>query len=104
VKLLLQKKQTKSWYPHCLRLASSAANYILHKTVFPLPEYRPLLHLTVMPIVLLLHADSFPMCNLFLWGKSGRGVKLTTHLHLMPRLIMHGAIPPLHQYVLRRGS
>jgi hypothetical protein len=32
--------------------------------------------------------------------KSGRGVKLTTHLHLVPRLRMRGAVPPLSQYVL----
>jgi len=30
---------------------------------------------------------------------SGRGVKLTTHLHLTPRSITRGAIPPLPQYV-----
>jgi len=38
------------------------------------------------------------------WGLSGRGVKLTTHLHLVPRSKMHGAIPPppilLHGVVL----
>jgi hypothetical protein len=28
-------------------------------------------------------------------GKSGLGMKLTTHLHLVPRSRMHGAIPPL---------
>jgi len=28
-------------------------------------------------------------------GLSGRGVKLTTHLHLVPRLRLRGAIPPL---------
>jgi hypothetical protein len=33
-----------------------------------------------------------------LWGWSGRGVKLTTHLHLVPRSRMRGAIPPLPQY------
>jgi hypothetical protein len=32
---------------------------------------------------------------------SDRGVKLTTHLHLMPRLRMRGTIPPLPQYVFR---
>jgi hypothetical protein len=32
-------------------------------------------------------------------GGSFRGVKLTTHLHIMPRLRMRGAIPPLPQYV-----
>jgi hypothetical protein len=30
---------------------------------------------------------------------SGRGVKLTTHLHLVPRSRMRGAIPPLLHYV-----
>jgi hypothetical protein len=30
---------------------------------------------------------------------SGRGVRLTTHLHLVPRLRIRGAIPPLTQYV-----
>jgi hypothetical protein len=29
---------------------------------------------------------------------SGRGVKLTTHLHLVPRWGMRGAIPQLPQY------
>jgi hypothetical protein len=29
------------------------------------------------------------------WRQSGRGVKLTTHLHLVPRSRMRGAIPPL---------
>jgi hypothetical protein len=28
-----------------------------------------------------------------------RGVELTTHLHLVPRLKMRGAIPPLPRYV-----
>jgi hypothetical protein len=32
-------------------------------------------------------------------GQSGRGVKLTTHLHLVPRSRMRGSIPPLSQYV-----
>jgi hypothetical protein len=31
--------------------------------------------------------------ELFLWGYSGRGMKLTTHLHLLLRLRMSGAIP-----------
>jgi hypothetical protein len=31
-------------------------------------------------------------------GGDGRGVKLTTHLHLVPRYRMRTAIPPLHQY------
>jgi hypothetical protein len=33
--------------------------------------------------------------GLFPWGLSGRGVKLTTHLHPVPRSRMRGAIPPL---------
>jgi hypothetical protein len=37
--------------------------------------------------------------GLFPWGLSGRGVKLTTHLQLVSRSRMHGAIPPLSQYV-----
>jgi hypothetical protein len=36
--------------------------------------------------------------GLFSWGLSGRGVKLTTHLHPVPRLRTHGAILPLPQY------
>jgi hypothetical protein len=33
------------------------------------------------------------------WGVSGRSsVKLTTHLHLVPRSRMRGAIPPFPQY------
>jgi hypothetical protein len=33
-------------------------------------------------------------------GSSGRGVKLTTHLHLIPRLRIRGDITPLPRYVL----
>jgi len=33
--------------------------------------------------------------GLFLSGKSGWGVKLTNHLHLVPRWRICGAIPPL---------
>jgi hypothetical protein len=36
--------------------------------------------------------------GLFPWEYSGRGVKLTTHLHLVPRSRMRGAIRPLPQY------
>jgi len=36
--------------------------------------------------------------GLFSWGYIGRGVKLTTHLHVMPRSRMYGLIPPLPQY------
>jgi hypothetical protein len=35
--------------------------------------------------------------------KSGRGVKLTTHLHLVPRSRMRGAIPPLPHTPSWRG-
>jgi hypothetical protein len=31
--------------------------------------------------------------SLFPWGKSGRGVSLTTHLHLVSRIRMREAIP-----------
>jgi hypothetical protein len=33
--------------------------------------------------------------GLFSQGSSGRSVKLTTHLHLVPRLRIHGHKPPL---------
>jgi hypothetical protein len=33
--------------------------------------------------------------EIFTWVKGVRGVKLTTHLHLVQRLRMRGAIPPL---------
>jgi hypothetical protein len=33
-------------------------------------------------------------------GKNGRCVKLTTHLHLVPKSRMRGAIPPLPQYAV----
>jgi len=42
--------------------------------------------------------------GLFPWGYSRRGVKLTTHLHLVPRSRMRGAIRPLPQYALWRGA
>jgi hypothetical protein len=37
----------------------------------------------------------------FFPGDSGRGVKLTNHLHLMPRLRMSGAIPLLVLYAFK---
>jgi hypothetical protein len=37
--------------------------------------------------------------GIYPWGQSGMGVKLTTHLNLVPRLRMHGVIPPVSQYV-----
>jgi hypothetical protein len=57
-----------------------------------------------------------PLCHDWLcqsngyWGLfprrwSGRGVKVTTHLHLVPRLRMQGAIPPpLHHMFARRAE
>jgi len=36
-----------------------------------------------------------------LGGSSDRGVKLTTHLHLVPTFRMRGAIPPFSQYVFK---
>jgi hypothetical protein len=36
--------------------------------------------------------------GLFTWEQSGRGVKLTTRLHLVQTSRMRGAIPPLPQY------
>jgi hypothetical protein len=41
------------------------------------------------------HLASYPMGTRAL----SLGVKLTTHLHLVPRSRLHGAIPPLPQYV-----
>jgi hypothetical protein len=35
---------------------------------------------------------------------SGRGVNLTTHLHLAPRLRMHGDIPPIPHTLSWRGA
>jgi hypothetical protein len=40
----------------------------------------------------------------FPWGQSGWGVKLTTHLHLVPRSRIRGAIPPLPNTPSRRGA
>jgi len=37
--------------------------------------------------------------GLFSWGWSGCGMKLTTHLHLVQRSRLRGAIPPLPLYV-----
>jgi hypothetical protein len=42
--------------------------------------------------------------GLFPWVKSGRGVKLTTHLHLVPRSRMRGTIPPLPSTSSWRGA
>jgi hypothetical protein len=42
--------------------------------------------------------------RVFPWWYSSRGIKLTTHLHLLLRLRMHGAIPPLPCTYLWRGA
>jgi len=39
--------------------------------------------------------------GVFLSGLNGRGVKLTTHLHLVPRLRMNGATPPHPLYTFK---
>jgi hypothetical protein len=36
--------------------------------------------------------------------QSNRGMKLTTHLHLVPRSRMRGAIPSLHNMSSWRGA
>jgi hypothetical protein len=41
--------------------------------------------------------------GLFPWAYSGRGLKLTTHLHLLPRSRMREAIPPLPNTPSWRG-
>jgi hypothetical protein len=42
--------------------------------------------------------------NLY-WGQSGRYIKLTTHLHLMPKLRMNGSIrPPPHTFIISTGT
>jgi hypothetical protein len=50
---------------------------------------------------ILVHIDTeiYRYRGLLPQGKSGWGVKLTAHLHLVPRLRMYGAIPLLPQYV-----
>jgi hypothetical protein len=42
--------------------------------------------------------------GLFSWRQSGQGMKLTTHLHLVLRLRMLGAIPPLPHMSAWRGA
>jgi len=42
--------------------------------------------------------------NLFLWGQSGQGVKLTAHFQLMPSLRMCGVIPPFFHMSLWRSA
>jgi hypothetical protein len=44
--------------------------------------------------IFLFTTASYPMGT----GGLGWAMKLTTHLHLVPRSRMHGAIPPLPQY------
>ena len=36
-----------------------------------------------------------PSSLLFAWGKNVRGVSLTSHLHLVPKFRLSGAVPPL---------
>jgi hypothetical protein len=47
------------------------------------------------------HPASYPMGTRgsFPGGKAAGGVKLTTHLHIVSRSRLRGAIPPLPQYV-----
>jgi hypothetical protein len=48
------------------------------------------------------HPASYPMGtgSSFPGGKTAGGVKLTTHINLVQRLEMRGAIPPLPKYVI----
>jgi len=46
-------------------------------------------------MVLVAHSPSYPMDTGDSLRKSGRGVKVSTHLHLTSRIRMGGAIPPL---------
>jgi hypothetical protein len=51
------------------------------------------------------HLASYPMgTGAFSLWQSGRDVKLTTHLHLVPRSRMRGAIPPLPNTSSWRGA
>jgi hypothetical protein len=52
------------------------------------------------------HPASYPMGTrgFFHRGKSDRGVTLTTHLHLVPRSRMRGAVTPLTNTPSRRGA
>jgi hypothetical protein len=50
------------------------------------------------PVVGLTHPPIHWVPGAFSLGESGRGVKLTAHPHLVPRLRMYGAILPLPQY------
>jgi hypothetical protein len=40
------------------------------------------------------------------WGQSGQGIKLTTQLHMMPRLRMHGTVTmfPLYTFIAWSGK
>jgi hypothetical protein len=47
----------------------------------------------------------FKSCQvLFPWEQSGRDVKLTTHLHIVPRSRLHGTIPPFPNTPSGRGA
>jgi len=53
------------------------------------------------------HPDSYWVVTEFMsQGKSGRGVKLTSDLHLLPRLRLSGAIPllPIHSFMACTGN
>jgi hypothetical protein len=52
------------------------------------------------------HPAFYPMGarGSFPGDKSSGGVQLTTHLHLVPRSRMRGAIPPLAQYASKCGA
>jgi hypothetical protein len=39
-----------------------------------------------------------------LWGHKGMGMKLTTCLHVVPGLLMYGAISPLQHIILENGT
>jgi hypothetical protein len=49
---------------------------------------------------------SYPMANgsFFLGDKAARGLNLTTHLYLVPRIRTRGAVPPLPHTSSRRGT
>jgi hypothetical protein len=68
-----------------VRVPAGAGNFSLH------PASRPALE-----------PDGYQ--GLVPWRQSGRGVKLTTHLHLVPRSRIHGAIPPLSNTSSWRGA
>jgi len=79
------------WYSAGLRAGWSELRVPSRLGIFlPTTTSRPALEPTQSPIKW--------VSGLFPWGQSGRGVKLTTHLHLESRSTMRGPIPPLSQY------